>query len=371
MGVEVVVIDYDFLWSSKSGIGFQKTRKEMVPGKVFPDIKIRVITPWMIKLPLFNRLSIIPSHTINIIKTIKQFQPDVLINFGILNASLSTLIAKLYKIPSTYYIIDHLHLLLENPLLERIAKAFEIFNIRHSKALFAINQGLLDYSNRLTRTKFQREVLIKGGVDFHLYDSYKDEKYNMRQKYGIPPSATVLFFMGWLYKFSRLDELAEKIVKAHPLNNLYLFVVGDGDLLAQLTQIKLDSVNGDKIILTGKVEFEEIPRLICLSDFCLLPSKRNQIMENIVPIKLYEYLASSKPVICTYLPGVYKEFGDDSGIIYINNIEEIFQILEKNVNSSKSEMQARATGLKSDWSMRVEQFQNELKLIIDEEKNGN
>ena len=42
-------------------------------------------------------------------------------------------------------------------------------------------------------------------------------------------------------------------------------------------------------------------------------------MMNIVPIKVYEYMAMRKPVIATKLPGIIKEFGLDSGINYIEN----------------------------------------------------
>ena len=50
---------------------------------------------------------------------------------------------------------------------------------------------------------------------------------------------------------------------------------------------------------------------------CLLPAHKNEIMMNIVPIKIYEYMAMGKPVIATKLPGLVKEFGEDSGILLL------------------------------------------------------
>ena len=46
-------------------------------------------------------------------------------------------------------------------------------------------------------------------------------------------------------------------------------------------------------------------------------------MQDIVPIKLYEYMAMGKPVITTRLPGVMTEFGDDNGVIYVDTPEEV------------------------------------------------
>ncbi|MCK4733720.1 MAG: glycosyltransferase, partial [Methanophagales archaeon] len=43
---------------------------------------------------------------------------------------------------------------------------------------------------------------------------------------------------------------------------------------------------------------------------------------DIVPIKFYEYMAMGKPVITTKLPGVMTEFGEDHGVIYVDNPED-------------------------------------------------
>ncbi|MEA1998006.1 MAG: glycosyltransferase, partial [Euryarchaeota archaeon] len=46
-----------------------------------------------------------------------------------------------------------------------------------------------------------------------------------------------------------------------------------------------------------------------------------EIMRDIVPIKLYEYMAMGKPVVTTKLPGVMKEFGEDHGVVYVDKPE--------------------------------------------------
>ena len=49
-------------------------------------------------------------------------------------------------------------------------------------------------------------------------------------------------------------------------------------------------------------------------------------MQDIVPIKLYEYLAMAKPVIATRLPGIVMEFGEGNGIHYIERPEETLEV---------------------------------------------
>ena len=72
----------------------------------------------------------------------------------------------------------------------------------------------------------------------------------------------------------------------------------------------------NQVILTGKQPYECIPKFLAAADICLLPAyPTEKIIQDIVPIKMYEYMAMGKPVITTKLPGVMKEFGEDRGVI--------------------------------------------------------
>lgn len=79
-----------------------------------------------------------------------------------------------------------------------------------------------------------------------------------------------------------------------------------------MCEIKEQYDLSDKLILTGKQPFERVPEFLASADFCLLPAYIDEeIMQDIVPIKLYEYLAMKKVVIATELP----EFQENLDII--------------------------------------------------------
>lgn len=355
-GHEVVVIDYDYLWKGNS-IGLCKTQYHKYNGKIIKNQKIKVITPWMVRFPILNRLSIIPSTLIILIRTIKTFKPNYIINFGILNAALSLIIAKIYQIPVIYYLIDHLHTLLEQNYEKIIAKNFEIFNIRYSNALMTINQGLLMYANNISRCSKLNSFLIKGGVDFDIYQNSKIYRKKMRARFEINEKQIVIFFMGWIYNFSRLDLIANEIINNSTIiENVVLFVVGEGEsIYHELCEIS--NKYPSKLIMTGKIPFHEIPKFISIADICILPNERNDIMENIVPIKIYEYLASNKPVLSTYLPGVYNEFGDSNGVSYFDTIIDFFEKITKISNNWNSlSFQATEFSRKSDWEEILKKF---------------
>jgi glycosyltransferase involved in cell wall biosynthesis len=173
--------------------------------------------------------------------------------------------------------------------------------------------------------------------------------------------------MGFLYNFSGLKEVAIDICK-YKDNKLKLVIVGDGDLYDELKRIKKFYDTQDKMILTGRKSYSEIPSLIASADICLLPSYTNEsIMHDIVPIKLYEYMAMGKPVISTKLPGIIKEFGKDNGIIYADRTEDVFDTAIKVINSESiflAGIKARQFAEKRDWNRITEEFEKILIKLI-------
>jgi glycosyltransferase involved in cell wall biosynthesis len=147
----------------------------------------------------------------------------------------------------------------------------------------------------------------------------------IREKYRFYENDIVLFFMGYLYDFSGLltiaDYLQDQVTK-YP--HIKLFIVGEGPIYDKLCTIQKEIPN-NLVILSWR-PYNEIPALLSASDICILPAELNNTMKYIVPIKILEYMAAGKPVISTELPGIKKEFNDNSGIIYIKNAMEVFQM---------------------------------------------
>jgi glycosyltransferase involved in cell wall biosynthesis len=90
-------------------------------------------------------------------------------------------------------------------------------------------------------------------------------------------------------------------------------------------------------------------------------------MMNIVPIKIYEYMAMGKPVIATNLPGLKKEFGNNNGVVYIENPE---QTLEKAIYLSENYMiksegnKASLCSRDQDWNKITNEFESILKNFL-------
>jgi glycosyltransferase involved in cell wall biosynthesis len=88
-------------------------------------------------------------------------------------------------------------------------------------------------------------------------------------------------------------------------------------------------------------------------------------MRNIVPIKIYEYMAMGKPVITTYLPGVMKEFGRGNGVKYVKKPEYVIQ-KALNLDFDEESKKARKFVENNDWELLADNFQILLYNLTDE-----
>lgn len=330
-GHDIHVIDYEYLWKDDKERKIITSRKEIKGAyKIFEGADITLIRPGMIKIGGLDMASILYFHKKEIKKQIKEFKPDVIIAFGILNAYIGMKQAKKHNIPFVYYLIDHLHTLLPNELTRKIAKPFEKKTIKGADKIFVINKGLKDYAVEMGGNA-DKVSIIPAGVDLEKFNPQVDGS-SIREKYGIKTDDILLFFMGWIYDFSGMKEVAESL-STNDDENIKLMIVGEGDLYEPLLKMKSEKKLDGKLILTGKIPYEEIPDHIAAADICLLPAYKNEIMMNIVPIKVYEYMAMGKPIIATNLPGLQKEFGLDNGINYI---EKSNDALEKSIWLNKT-----------------------------------
>lgn len=316
-GHKIHVIDHEYLWKDDNDKKIITGRKEIKGAyKIFKDADITLIRPGMIKISGLDMASILYFHNKEIKRQINEFKPDVIIAFGILNAYLGMRQANKNNIPFVYYLIDHLHTLLSGGFKQSIAKQFERATLKGADKILVINKGLKDYAVGMGGD-INKISVIPAGVDLDTFNPQVDGSV-IREKYGIKKDDILLFFMGWIYEFSGMKEVAESISTTNN-EKIKLMIVGEGDLYEPLLKMISEKNQNGRLIMTGKVPFKDIPKYLAAADICLLPAYKNEIMMNIVPIKIYEYMAMGKPVIATALPGIQKDFGSDSGINYIEN----------------------------------------------------
>lgn len=369
-GHEIRVIDFEILWQQQPGHEIFSKRKifENV-WKVDPAAKITVIRPGIIKLPLLQYLSLFFTHHAEIRKQILEFKPDIIVGFGILNNYLALKLAQRNGIPFIYYWIDVLHRLIPLKSAQGFGRLIERRALKTSDKVLTINEQLKNYV--ISEGASASTEVIGAGIDLDKFNP--DTNNTIRAEYGLKATDIVLFFMGWIYHFSGIKEVAIELSKIGQ-SDIKLLVVGEGDAFEDLKSIREKYGLKDRLILIGKRPYTEMPKFISAADFCILPAyPREKIMQDIVPIKLYEYLAMKKVVICTRLPGVCKEFGDDNGIVYIDNPEDtVTKAIELARDDIIKDLGNRARNFvqKYDWETLTDRFEKILTEEIQKKRNG-
>lgn len=356
-GHEIRVIDYEILWNeSKTENNLISKRKVFYnQHKSIENGNITVIRPSIVKLPVLNYVSLLCTHYNEIKKQIGSFKPDVIVGLGILNANIAIKLAKNYHIPFVYYVMDLLHGLVPQKHFQSLATQIESDNMRKADRVISVNEGLREYTIEMGADRERTEV-IRTGVDFNHFRHSLDGKPT-REKYGIKDDEVVLFFMGWLYVFSGLKELASEVIKSK--DNLKLLILGEGDLWNDLQKIKYtDKFN--KITIVNWQPYEIVPEYVAAADVCLLPAHANDVMKYIVPIKIYEYMAMGKPVIATKLYGLVKEFEENNGVIYIDsplNVLDKVKYLIKNQSLKREGQKGLEFVEKNNWDKITDDFE--------------
>jgi glycosyltransferase involved in cell wall biosynthesis len=274
------------------------------------------------------------------------------------------------NIPFLYYWIDVLHRLIPFKPFQPIGKIIESGVLRQADRVLVINEKLRDYVTKLG-ARPERTQVLRAGINLEQFKPNINLDA-IRKQYRFKEEDIILFFMGWLYRFSGLKEITSRLAGSEN-NNFKLLIVGEGDAYKELQEIRERFNLQDRVILTGKKSYQEIPNLIAAANVCLLPAYPwEPIMQDIVPIKMYEYMAMKKPVISTKLPGVMKEFGEDNGVVYVDRPEDVVpKAIELVQNGKVEELGAKARSFveKYSWDNITDDFEKILEEVI-EEKHG-
>ncbi|MFC1917808.1 glycosyltransferase family 4 protein [Chloroflexota bacterium] len=368
-GHEIRAIDYEILWRHEGKKELFSKRQVFHIFRLLENADVTVIRPAILKIPVMDYASMLLTYTREIKRQIREFQPDIIIGDCILTSYLGYREARKHGIPTVYYALDTNHKLIPFRFLHAVGKLIESNNIKKANIVLAINQGLREYTIRMGADPSRTKV-ITAGTDSGRFDATTNggkTRWEIREKYGIRPEDLLLFFVGWIHDFNGIAEVALEMARTGAPDIKFL-VIGDGDGYPNLVKIR-DKYNlHEKFILTGHKPYDEIPAYLCAADICVFPAYSNEpIVQNIVPIKMYDYLTAGKPIISTRLDGIYKEFGDDSGIVYVKTPEETLHKalqLSREKQLDKFGADARHFAVANAWEKKTDDFEKVLDTLV-------
>jgi glycosyltransferase involved in cell wall biosynthesis len=320
-GSDVRVIDYDIDWAARKSAPILQGRQEFAGiHRYYPDARVTVIRPAMLRLPLIARLSWLLGNWRELRTTFRDATPDVVIAYGISNALLTLGFCRAQRRSFIYHVMDALHTHADAALVRLIARTIEAFTMRHADRVVVASNGLGRYAVAMGAPADRVEVVPIG---VRKIPADPELGSRARALLGVAEDEIMLIFVGWQYRFSGLRELVQDFARrGAQVPWLRLVIIGSGELYGELQRIRSASGLERQVIMTGQRPVDEVGGLIEGADFGLLPAYRNETMEHLVPTKVVEYMEHGKPVVATRLPGLEAEFGALPGILYIDRPEE-------------------------------------------------
>lgn len=116
-----------------------------------------------------------------------------------------------------------------------------------------------------------------------------------------------------------------------------------------------------RVRFVGQVGYDELPRWMCAASAFLVPHRVTEFTESLNPIKLWEYLASGKPIISTAVAG----FREYPGLIrLVGDARDCVQAMNESLEEDVSVCVKRRQAVQHhSWASRVDEVEQIIRSI--------
>lgn len=197
----------------------------------------------------------------------------------------------------------------------------------------------------IKKSKFAKNTsLIPNAVDFNHFNSAFTN--NFERPIDLPSSPIIGFF-GAIKEWIDLELIYFTCEK---IKNVNFVLIGSLDKGS-------DKISNPNLYFLGHKEYKILPQYLKHFDVCLLPFKINELTKSVSPIKMFEYMASGKPIVSTNLPEPAK-YGD---IIYVaENREDFVKKIELALDENDQNLVQKRIqiAIENTWDRRVDDVLN-------------
>jgi glycosyltransferase involved in cell wall biosynthesis len=218
-----------------------------------------------------------------------------------------------YNIKTVYDLADDLpDMIRTSPHLPIILKPFAGFAGKYmlEKNLKLASFVIItadEFKSSLGIERFPYE-LLPNGVDVKKFRP-KKEKHK----------GVVIGYLGALREWVDLRPMLSAVKNLEGYKLKVLIVGGEEDLQQYKDFVK--EIGMEKIVeFTGNVPYTMVPHYVNMMDIATIPFKKNKVTDGTCPLKLLEYMAMERPVICTTLNEVKKMVSDK--VVYADSVNE-------------------------------------------------
>lgn len=183
--------------------------------------------------------------------------------------------------------------------------------------------------------------IIPNGVDFSHFSKAQNENLNVPGDIA-ELKKPLLGFIGGISDWTDLD-LIHYVAKENP--DWSIAMIGPVDLRAEKKVEEFKDVRN--VFFLGRRGLDVLPNYLKGFDVCLNPFRKNELTANVSPLKIFEYLASGKPIVSTDMPEV-RPFAEIVNIA--RNKEEFLACIKKVLNGEPEDAKKKRLEIAKEYS---------------------
>ena len=223
-----------------------------------------------------------------LVRLLRRLRPDIVHAHTPKAGLLGMAAARLAGVPVRLYTIHGLPLLTRTGPWRRILAWVEKVSVRLATETYSVSESVRQLLGELRICPAASVQVLGdgscGGVDIERFRPEPPESgvvAALRARYGIPPDAVVVTFVGRLARDKGIAVLAEAWKGAsRRVPGLRLLLAGEQDASDPVPESVLDQLRGDaRVHMTGSVRNEEVPGIYAAADFAVLPTFREGLSQ--------------------------------------------------------------------------------------------
>ena len=105
----------------------------------------------------------------------------------------------------------------------------------------------------------------------------------------------------------------------------------------------------------GLLPYKELPQFLGALDVCLIPHRNTEYCKSMSPLKLFQYLASGRPIVATEIEGLDRV---KDLVRVARSHQEFVQLIERSLEEDSEQDSARriARARLESWESRVQEM---------------
>lgn len=329
--------------------------------------------PLLIAKQYKNRIATFYSR--EVAKQIKELNLDIVhtqTEFSL--GAFGKIISRKFNLPfiHTYHTMweDYVHYITpiktsRNIYLKRFARSFSRGFVRKAECVITPSNKTAKYLKYKCKVKNKPIYIIPTGIDIKPFkkDNFTlEEKNQLKHSLGINADEKVILFLGRVADEKSINVIMDVMPSIfNEYKKCKFVIVGDGPAKKSLEEQAKQLNIQDKVIFTGKVPWNEVPKYYNLGDVFV-----NASLTETQGLTFIEAMAAELPIVAKYAPNL-SEFikNGKNGILVKKNLDFKKQII-KVLKDKKLKNTLVENGNITAQEYSIEQFGDKLEMLYSE-----